>query len=73
MSDLAFGKSFNNLLSEKFHSSVKDVRDFMAVFGTLTPITWFIRLGSGVLMRLNGWKRFMEFTKKSLDERIMVS
>lgn len=72
MGDLAFGKPFNNLLGEKLHSSVKGVRDFMGVFGTLSPIPWFIRLGSGVLMRLNGWKNFMEFTKQRMTERILV-
>ncbi|KAH6713476.1 cytochrome P450 [Leptodontidium sp. MPI-SDFR-AT-0119] len=38
MSDLSFGKSFGNLLGGKFHDSVVGVRDFMSVFGTLSPV-----------------------------------
>lgn len=72
MGDLAFGKPFNNILVGKMHPSVQGVRDFMGVFGTLSPIPWFIRLGSGLLMRLNGWKSFIEFTKQRMSERIMV-
>jgi len=72
MSDLAFGKPFNNLLGEKLHKSVQGVRNFMGVFGTLSPIPWFVRLGSGLLMRLNGWKGFMEFTKTKMGERIQL-
>ncbi|KUJ12976.1 cytochrome P450 [Mollisia scopiformis] len=72
MSDLAFGKSFGNLLNNTFQPSVQGVRDFMGVFGTLSPVPWFIRLGSGILRQLNGWKSFIDFTKRSLDERVMV-
>ncbi|KAH9217826.1 cytochrome P450 [Leptodontidium sp. 2 PMI_412] len=38
MNDLSFGKSFGNLLGGKFHDSVVGVRDFMSVFGTLSPV-----------------------------------
>ncbi|CZR59340.1 related to pisatin demethylase cytochrome P450 [Phialocephala subalpina] len=71
MSVLAFGKSFNNLQKQSFHPSVQGVRDFMGVFGTLTPIPWFVRLGSVILRRLNGWKSFIDFTKHHMNERIM--
>ncbi|KAF8849089.1 cytochrome P450 [Acephala macrosclerotiorum] len=71
MSDLAFKKSFNNLQKKSFHPSVQGVRDFMSVFGTTSPIPWFVRLGSVILRRLNGWKSFIDFTKQSVNERIM--
>ncbi|KAL5322205.1 hypothetical protein ACEPPN_010175 [Leptodophora sp. 'Broadleaf-Isolate-01'] len=72
MSDLSFGKSFGNLLGGKFHDSVVGVRDFMSVFGTLSPVPWFVRLGNNPLMQLNGWKDLIEFTKRSLKERMMA-
>lgn len=72
MGDLAFGKSFYNLVDQKSNKMIKSVRDFMAVLGALSPIPWFARLGSGPLMRLNGWKSFMEFTRKSMNDRILV-
>lgn len=72
MGDLAFGKSFNNLVDQESNEMVKSVRDFMGVLGALSPIPWFARLGSGLLRSLNGWKRFMEFTKQSMNKRILV-
>lgn len=73
MSDLAFGKAFGNLQSQSFHHSVQGVRDFMSVFGTLTPVPWFVRLGSGILRQFNGWKRFFKLTADQMNARIMVS
>ena len=40
MIDLSFGKSFGQLLENKFHHSVLGVRNFMGVFGALTPVPW---------------------------------
>lgn len=40
MSDLSFGKSFGQLIEDKFHPSVLGVREFMGVFGTMSPIPW---------------------------------
>ncbi|KAK0118486.1 hypothetical protein ONS96_011582 [Cadophora gregata f. sp. sojae] len=71
MSDLSFGKSFGQLVEDKFHHSVLGVREFMGVFGTMSPIPWFGRLGNKPMMQLNGWKSLMNFTKDSLRTRMM--
>jgi hypothetical protein len=73
MGDLAFGKSFNNLIDLKSNEMIKSVRDFMCVLGALSPIPWFGRLGSGLLRSLSGWKSFMEFTRQSMNKRILVN
>jgi hypothetical protein len=73
MGDLAFGKSYGNILGARFNPALQGVRDFMGVFGTLAPLVWFTRLGSGIAMRANGWKEFMDFAKNSLNDRIRVS
>ncbi|KAG4415830.1 hypothetical protein IFR04_011010 [Cadophora malorum] len=71
MSDLSFGKSFGQLLENKFHHSVLGVRNFMGVFGALTPVPWFGRLGNKPMMQLNGWKSLINYTKASLRERMV--
>jgi hypothetical protein len=73
MGDLAFGKSYGNILGARFNPALQGVRNFMGVFGTLAPVPWFTRLGSGIAMRANGWKEFMDFTKDSLNDRIRVT
>jgi hypothetical protein len=72
MSELAFGKSFNNILRESFDSSVHNARAFMAFFGVVTPVPWVVRLGNDLLNRLNGWKNFIDFCQQMMSERIMV-
>jgi tryprostatin B 6-hydroxylase len=73
MGDLAFGKSFNMLLDEGWHYSIAMLREFMSMQGPVSPVPWLVRLGFGLPGLANGWKRWVEFCRHLMTERILVT
>ena len=72
MGDFAFGKPLNMLTTEKWQYTILLMREFLSYLGPLSPVPWVCRLGFGFPGMAPGWKRFCEYCKARMDERIEV-
>lgn len=50
MGQVAFSKDFNMLKDMQWHSGIKVLHDGIAPLGPLTPVPWFVIMGSDMAM-----------------------
>ena len=72
MGDLALAKSYNMLIDEKWHYSIILMHQFMSYLGPFSAVPWLCRLGLGLPRVASGWKRFVQYCKERLVERLQV-
>lgn len=71
MGDLAFGKSFDMLLSSEEHWAVKLLNEGIMPLGYYLP-TWFFRQMTAVPKLMDDWWKFINFCVQKLEERMNV-
>lgn len=71
MGDLAFGKSFDMLLSREEHWAIKILSAGMVPFGYYWPC-WLFRVLASVPTLMDDWWKFVNYCCRQLDERMEV-
>jgi hypothetical protein len=72
LGDLAFGRSFDMLLDQKYHHAVTMMQIFMSFLGPFTPVPWLSHIGFGLPWVTGGWTQFLDYCKSQMAQRISV-
>ena len=72
MGDLAFAKSFDMLVDERWHHAILMMRDFMWLLGPFSPVPWLALVGFGIPGIARDWKKWIGWCQELMVERIEV-
>lgn len=71
MGDLAFGKSFDMLLSNEGHWAINLLTQGLEPLGLVLPV-WFFRMLLGIPSLTKDWWKFINYCSQMLDQRMTV-